>query len=169
MAQTPPPCPPIPAALSHGSAAGCAVGYGGSPAGMCHDTAASPTGPRASLAALRESRYEDEMQCLEKSSPKLAKGSRRRCLPRARHGTSAHATAQRDRPCARSEAAPKTIPALPAPPFASQRGRSCREKKFAPQAGRPAHTPCFAKCIRSIPATNRLAGALSGTREGRAM
>lgn len=147
------------------------MGYGGSPAGMCHDdTTASPTGPRASLAALHESRYGGEMKCLEKSSPKLTKGSQRRCFPRARHGTSAHGTAQRGRTCARSEAAPKTIPALPAPPFASQRGRSCREKKFfAPQAGRPTHTPCFAKCIRSIPATNRLAGALSGTREGRAM
>lgn len=141
-------------------------------AGMCHSTAASPTGPRASLTALRELRYEDEMQCLEKSSRKLAKGGWWRCFPHTRHGTSAHGMAQRGRACTHSRVPGpdcRNHPCPPCSPFASQQGRRRRVKKFALWAGRRAHTPCFAKCIRSIPATNRLAGALSGTREGRAM
>lgn len=130
------------------------------PAGMCQATAASPAGPRALPAALCLLRYEDEMQCLEKSSPKLTKSSWRRCFPCARHGSSAYSIGTH------GKAAPKTIPALPAPPLPPIK---VQEKKNSPWAGRHKHSPGFAKCIRSIPATNRLAGALSGTREGRAM
>lgn len=98
---------------------------------MCQATAASPAGPRALLAALRLLHYEDEMQYLEKSSPKLTKSSWQRCFPHARLGSSAYSIGTHSR------AAPKTMLAIPAPHLPPSKARGTG-KKFS--VGREAQT-----------------------------
>lgn len=155
-----PPHPLVSAALPRRSVAGCAVGCGSAP---------SWDVPRCRCVAHRTQGFARRPLPVALQRRNAVPGEK---LPKTHKERSAARHGQASRACAHSRVPSpgcRNHPCLRCSPFAFQQGRRHRAKKFAWQAGRRAHTPCFAKCIRSIPATNRLAGALSGTREGRAM
>lgn len=69
------------------------VGCGGAPGWEVARHGSIMRQPRGFSSSFRKPCYEDETQCLEQISTELSKGGWQRCLPHARHDTSAHVMA----------------------------------------------------------------------------